>query len=477
MNANFRLDALEARRLLAAGPVTPADPITFDDVPDVDDYYKYERDDFNVFARTADGRGRSVMRTVPSAAGGLAVAADANDARLRITRDRGAAFDIDGLDYASPFGGTTGEIYEFRATLADGTTVSRLTDPVDFYGSRHIELNLTNVVRLDVIPSKGLNGAPQIRFGPEIDNVAAGPVGTGGRAATFEGLAEGSRSDQVVDAGRRFVALNRFGGSSEVVAFGRGSGYASGALTTLNWGDTIRVTHADAGTPFSVSTLDLAAGRWGEAGDAVITGVRADGSRTDPVTVGFASRAFSTVQLQMSGIVALDVAFGGGANAVYGAIDNVIFADDDGPPPSADITFEDVPVGTYDTITPANGGRVFASDGAGRPKPFLVQGTGEGFASTVLTTADWGDTLFVDPRANSTVASVDVGAGRWGEAGDVTIRGISSVGGDQVRTVSFSGRGLATVELGWRNMIALIFSFGGGVNDASGVIDNVRYGD
>ena len=141
--------------------------------------------------------------------------------------------------------------------------------------------------------------------------------------ATFEAFSPDAYST-VTDAGATFAGRTGTGAATGVDVLGPPQGFGSNALSTPEWGESI--IFARGGQAFDLASLALAAGRWGEAGDAVITGYAADGTVAGSVSAAFDSKVFSTVQLGFDGVVAVEVAFGGGANETYGAIDDVTFA-------------------------------------------------------------------------------------------------------------------------------------------------------
>ena len=103
----------------------------------------------------------------------------------------------------------------------------------------------------------------------------------------------------------------------------------------MNWGRRIVVDRAD-GATFALSSFDYAAGQWGEAGDATVTGYLANGS-TQTSTISFNGRTAQTLALNWSNLARVDVNFAGGVNHAYGSVDNFVF-------PSGAAAFSDTPI-------------------------------------------------------------------------------------------------------------------------------------
>ena len=296
-----------------AGGTDGGDAIRFDNAAPGDSFYKYERDDFNVFARTPSGGGQSTLDVVADDAGGAAVKS-AFGGRVRVTRDMDRPFDLDSVDVAPPSGFNVAD-FTVRAKFADGT-FSEQSYFVAGAPFGRIDLGLEDVVRVDFIAAGGQDDAP-----PVLDDLAVTPRGAAG-VADFEQFAPGVYP-QVADAGATFVGVAGGGATTGLNVYGPAQGYASQVVSTVNWGESVRISHG--GLAFNLASLALAAGRWGEAGDALITGRRADGTSVS-TAAAFDSKIFSTVQLAFDDVVAVEVAFGGGANDAYGAIDDVVFA-------------------------------------------------------------------------------------------------------------------------------------------------------
>ena len=273
---------------------------TFDDLTVGDVLYKAEAASFNVFARTPDGTLRSDLRVL-AAGDGAAVRAVGEGDRVRITRDQDQPFDLASLDYAGATDGAAGD-FTVVGRFADGSTQSA---PIDFAGDdfQRLTLSWQGLVRVDVRAAGGVNGQT-----PVIDNLDFAPVAS--NVIDFEGTATG-----VYDTLPPGIFADGNAGPSELVVYGPSAGYASNVLSTAEWGDAIRINFAGNGA--TVESLDLLAGRWGEAGDAVIRGV---GALFDSeTTAGFGS----TVVLGWTNVQILEIDFGGGVNEAYGAIDNV----------------------------------------------------------------------------------------------------------------------------------------------------------
>ena len=105
---------------------------------------------------------------------------------------------------------------------------------------------------------------------------------------------------------------------------GTGQGFASKMLQSGGWGQKIVVNRADAAA-FTISSFDYAAGRWGEAGDATVTGFFANGS-SQSTSYSFSGKAAQTLTLNWSTLLRLEINFSGGVNSAYGTLDNFVFA-------------------------------------------------------------------------------------------------------------------------------------------------------
>ncbi len=277
------------------------------------------------------------------------------------------------------------------------------------------------------------------------------------------------------------------GGSSlqPLIVHGTQQGYASKVLSTTNWARRIDVARED-GAAFDLASFDYAAGRWGEAGDFILTGHFVGGS-TQTRTASFSTKQLTTLDLDWSDLTLVSINFSGGINSAYGSLDNFVFGGGDDGGGGGGGGDEEVSV----DIEPASVGQIpsgiYAEDGFSffnRPggggtalEPLIVHGPSHGYASKVLSTTNWARRIDVVRDGGGTfgLASFDYAAGRWGETGDFVLTGFFAGGGTQTRTVPFSSKSLSTLELDWENLTSLSINFAGGVNSAYGAVDNFQF--
>ena len=154
-----------------------------------------------------------------------------------------------------------------------------------------------------------------------------GGGGGGGGTVNFENLAVGNQGSAGYNdpSGFRFVNLPGSGSGSQgdLLVHGPSQGFASKALQTSDWGRKIAITRTDGGN-FSLTQFAYAAGRWGEAGDAVVTGFLAGGG-TATANYSFSSKTLQTLTVNWSNLSRVEINWSGGVNGVYGVVDNFLF--------------------------------------------------------------------------------------------------------------------------------------------------------
>ena len=317
MDRSLLLDALEPRRLLSGTPSFD-NPITFSDLAPDASFYKYEQEDFNVFARSQTGGGKRTLRVDAGDFGGQGVRT-AGYERIRMTRDQDAAFNVGTLTFTTPAGSNAafGSELEFALVgkFADGSTQTR---EVTMYAFAEVAVDWTDLVRVDVVSKAGVtsDGFPFSRPPVLTQIEAAYPKPPAAAGYDFEDVATGTY-DSIAPS----IAAFGKTAPSELVVHGPAQGYASNVLSTAEWGDAIVMDFLGAGA--TVHSLDVLAGRWGEAGDATIRGL---GALTNyETTVSFDSKSPTVIPLGWTNVQILVIDFGGGVNEAYGAIDNVLF--------------------------------------------------------------------------------------------------------------------------------------------------------
>src|SRR5688500_7917360 len=154
------------------------------------------------------------------------------------------------------------------------------------------------------------------------ENLAVGPVGN-----PTTGIYDDA-------SGFRFTLRTSGGGTpgkpSQI--YGAPQGFPSKVLHAAEWGQQYLITRAD-GQGFDLTSLDRAASRYGDAGDFVITGTF-EGGGTQQQTVAFsASKTPQTLALDWTNLTQVRIAFAGGVNSAYGALDNFVFDDAGGDAP------------------------------------------------------------------------------------------------------------------------------------------------
>jgi hypothetical protein len=383
---------------------------------------------------------------------------------LMLLRDDSQAFDLTSLDVA---GGRWGEAGDLRIT---GTFADGSTDVLDaaFAGKtlQTVEVNWTGLVGVEITSGGGINNA----YG-SIDNVVLA-IGSddAGTASTvdFDDLQTGILGKSFTNNGLTFTETTPGGSELAILT----AGYASPVLSTTEWAGRIEMTAAD-GTPFALSSFDYAAGIWANPGDLRVTGFFTDGT-SDALLLGFDAKSAMTRTVDWSGLDRVVFDFAGGINSAYGAIDNInVVLGGTPPPPAGDVaTFESISPDVYGTVEDA-GYRFASLTGDGRVS--LLQVLDAGFDSNVLSTRDWGDSILFDRNGERFgLDSLDLAAGRWGEAGDAIITGTFADGSQMSVSAAFSNRTLDTVDLDWNDLLTVRVDFAGGVNNVFGAIDNVR---
>lgn len=118
----------------------------------------------------------------------------------------------------------------------------------------------------------------------DFEHLDVGPIGAG----------SGAYEDP---AGYRIEARHGTGGSTgdAFFVYGQPQGFASNVLHPDNWGDAFVVSRTD-GASFDLESFDYAAGRYGDSGDFVVTGVLADGGILTE-EASFSSRSLTDLQL------------------------------------------------------------------------------------------------------------------------------------------------------------------------------------
>ena len=132
---------------------------------------------------------------------------------------------------------------------------------------------------------------------------------------TFEDATSGTTS---YAAGGFTITETR---GEQIMIYGSAAGYASAVAQPQNWRGGLRIVRSDAAS-FTLSSFDYAASRWNDAGDATVTGTRSDGI-TVTRTYSFSSKSLTTLPLNWSNLIKVEVNFDGGVNQAYGAIDNI----------------------------------------------------------------------------------------------------------------------------------------------------------
>ena len=109
------------------------------------------------------------------------------------------------------------------------------------------------------------------------------------------------------------------------------------------------------------------------------------------------------------------------------------------------IDFEDAGQPAYGTY--AEDG--FALRNASVGKSLLTYGPAQGYASTVFQPENWGEAVILERADGGSfdLASFAYAAGRWGEAGDLTVVGRFAGGGTDAAEVGFALKNLATLDL------------------------------
>lgn len=148
------------------------------------------------------------------------------------------------------------------------------------------------------------------------------PTATPGSTSTtitFEGATNATYTSYTEGG---FIFTEGRGGEA-LYPYGTGEGYSSRVITPQNWSGRITIAKSGGGS-FNLTSFGYATGRWGDAGDATVTGTRSDGTTVTQTYSFTSSRALSTATLNWSNLTQVVINFDGGSNNVYGAIDNVV---------------------------------------------------------------------------------------------------------------------------------------------------------
>ena len=351
----------------------------------------------------------------------------------------------------------------------------RTLDPAAGNATAHFAGNINAPVDLDVGPDGALYYLE--RGTGRVGRISANTGGT--TVVDFESAAIGQIASGIYsEDGFRFSNFPGGGGSmtQPLAVHGTPQGYASKVLSTTNWGRKITFAREN-GSPFSLASLDYAAGRWGEAGDFVLTGRFANGS-TQTKNVSFSSKQLIKLPVNWTDLASVDVNFEGGANSAYGSIDNVTFgAGGGGGGSEVRVDMEPAAIGPIPSGIYQEDGFSFANrpgGGGSALEALQVHGGPQGFASKVLSTTNWGRRIDVSRSGGASfdLKQFDYAAGRWGEAGDFVLTGTFAGGGAQTRAASFSSKQFQTLVLNWEDVTSLSINFAGGSNSAYGALDN-----
>lgn len=109
-----------------------------------------------------------------------------------------------------------------------------------------------------------------------------------------------------------------------LIPYGTAEGYTSRVITPQNWSGRITLVKTGGGS-FNLQSLDYATGRWGDAGDATVTGTKSDGTTVTRTYSFTNSRTPTTLTLNWTGLTQVVINFDGGTNNVYGAVDTLVF--------------------------------------------------------------------------------------------------------------------------------------------------------
>ncbi len=152
------------------------------------------------------------------------------------------------------------------------------------------------------------------------------------------------------------------------------------------------------------------------------------------------------------------------------------------------IQFSDAPVGLIPSGRYEEGGFVFEDrPGSGGPasEPLVISGVETGYESNVLSTFNWGRRIHIT-RANGGTFRLNqfaYGVGRFDDAGDFIVTGTFADGSTRSTTLSFRpnpvfrhrNMNVFRPDPRWDNLVSLSINSAGGVNDAYGAIDGLRF--
>jgi hypothetical protein len=378
--------------------------------------------------------------------------------------------------------GVASDTWKWMDNIGNG---GRMTVNVPAAGVRTLNLWM----REDGVEADAFVLTKDPNFRPSNDPGGGGGGGGGGGeggTVDFENLSAGNLGSVVYKdpSGFNFSSLPSGGGSTlgGLTVHGSGQGFATKVLQPSDWNRKLLIERED-DAAFDITSLDYAAGRWGEAGDAVVTGFLAGGG-TQTANISYNSKTAAKLQLDWANVTKVEINFAGGVNAAYGVIDNLVFGDDGGGGggggggEGGTTNFETYTVGNQGSagINDASGFRFVNLPGSGGTSQgnLLIHGTGQGYASKVLQTENWSRKIVVSRTdgANFGLTGFDYGAGRWGEAGDALVTGFLATGGTVTANLAYSSKSLQNLAVNWSNLTRVEINWAGGVNGAYGVVDN-----
>lgn len=112
----------------------------------------------------------------------------------------------------------------------------------------------------------------------------------------------------------------------QLIVYGSGEGYSSKVVQPQNWQGVVRLVKAGGGA-FSLVSFGYASGRWGDSGDATVTGTRSDGTTITQAYSFTSSKTQNTLTLNWSNLTKVEISFAGGTNEAYGAVDQFVLND------------------------------------------------------------------------------------------------------------------------------------------------------
>ncbi len=248
------------------------------------------------------------------------------DRKIVVSRNDGATFDLASFDYGAGRWGEAGDA-TVTAFFGNGST-SSMVYSFSSRSMKKLSTNWTALKRVEINFRGGTNSA----YGA-VDNFVFGSGSGGGGGGTsgtanFENLNVGNLGSSTYKdpSGLSFASLNGTGGTTQynMQVHGTSQGFSSKVLQSENWGQKLVVKKSD-GSTFDLASFDYGAGRWGEAGDATVTGYFSNGTSTK-TTYSFSSKSFKKLSLGWTGLKSVEINFHGGTNATYGAVDNFVIS-------------------------------------------------------------------------------------------------------------------------------------------------------